>query len=83
MYCTPPSCCIHQQKSDGGWRYHSFALCGSALPQFHKCVGKLRWPSGNVKALSLETVFGLSVLGYCRNMAEQHGGPREEDPLPV
>ncbi len=32
---------------------------------------------------SLEPVFGLSVLGYCRNMAAQYGSSVVEDPLPM
>ena len=31
---------------------------------------------------SLEPVFGLSVLGYCRNMAVQHGGLCRRGPAP-
>ena len=31
---------------------------------------------------SLEPVFGLSVLGYCRNMAMQHGGFCLRGPAP-
>ncbi len=31
---------------------------------------------------SLEPVFGLSVLGYCRNMAVQYGGLRGRGPAP-
>ena len=32
--------------------------------------------------LNGSTVFGLSVLGYGRNMALQHGGLRERGPVP-
>ena len=31
---------------------------------------------------SLEPVFGLSILGYCRNMAVQHGGLHGGGPAP-
>ena len=31
---------------------------------------------------SLEPVFGVFILGYCRNMVVQHGGLRERGPGP-
>ncbi len=34
------------------------------------------------KRPSLEPVFGLSILGYCRNIAAQHGGLHERGPAP-
>ena len=36
----------------------------------------------NAKGSLQRQCFGLSVLGYCRNMAAQHGGLRGRGPAP-
>ena len=47
----------------------------TALPLLSHCIGEPM-----VARKKHDTVFGGSVLGYCKNMAVQHGGLHERGP---
>ncbi len=69
--------------SSAGRNSHFRGKWNEALSSFSKHVGEpvVTWATLEIrKRPSLEPVFGLSILGYCRNTVVQTGGLHEEEP---
>ncbi len=81
-----PSCCKATILTEKIWlqpNEYQRDIPPPILP-FQACKSLWRpWHSGKMwNTLSLEPLFGLSILGYCRNMAVQHDGVSRIGPNP-